>query len=99
MVFHPDKFDYLWKTLQKMKNFNVSGSQSKTSGGSDLVTELLNRGNKLREAMILSTLKERSPLDDSTDIHLPQVSSSDPVFSKARRYVSGILYLSLDVHI
>ena len=68
----------------KNSNFNVTGSQTKTSGGSDLVTELLNRGNKLREAMILSTLKERSPLDDSADIHLPQVSSSDPVFSKAR---------------
>ena len=62
------------------------GSQSKTSGGSDLVTELLARGNKLREAMILSTLKEKSPLDDSSnDIHLPQLSMSDPVFSKVRR--------------
>ena len=87
------------KRCKKINAFNIAGSQSKTSRGSDLVTELLNRGNKLREAMILSTLKERSPLDDSTDIHLPQVSSSDPVFSKARRYVYGTLYLSLDVHI
>ena len=78
---------------RKINDFYIAGSQSKTSGGSDLVTELLNRGNKLREAMILSTLKERSPLDDSTDIHLLQVSSSDPVFSKARRYVYGTFLL------
>ena len=66
--------------------------ESKTSvGSSDLVSELLARGNKLREAMILSTLQEKPVSGEDLDlqstaqtIQRPQLSATDPVFSKGR---------------